>query len=225
MVVSPFGAAHLQVDIGRAYTAIQRQLDQYVDAIHPADYVRRFCSQLGMSAQDMKVRSMSRLQLCSHRTCEGSSVSWSHAAAVSTCSNAPAKQPQLSHTVTCCWLLLPHGSDGFGRASGAMLLSRCQVANEVAERASPRGAAKQGGEPKPWDGRTPISVAAGLILLVAVLPKVLLNPEPWPTLRCPAGRDAVEGCWLEPKPCCALWRPAVAPHAAALRSGATEDWL
>ena len=45
-----------QVDIGRAYTAIQRQLDQYVDAIHPADYVRRFCSQLGMSAQDMKVR-------------------------------------------------------------------------------------------------------------------------------------------------------------------------
>ena len=47
--------SRFQVDIGRAYTAIQRQLDQYVDAIHPADYVRRFCSQLGMSAQDMKV--------------------------------------------------------------------------------------------------------------------------------------------------------------------------
>ena len=56
----------------------------------------------------------------------------------------------------------------------------CQVANEVAERASPRGAAKQGGQAKPWDGRTPISIAAGLILLVAVLPKVLLNTEPAP---------------------------------------------
>lgn len=46
----------------------------------------------------------------------------------------------------------------------------------MAERASPRGAAKQGGQAKPWDGRTPISVAAGLILLVALLPKVLLKP-------------------------------------------------
>lgn len=47
----------MQVDIGRAYTAIQKQLGQQVDAIHPADYVRRFCSKLGMTAQDMKVGS------------------------------------------------------------------------------------------------------------------------------------------------------------------------
>ena len=52
----------------------------------------------------------------------------------------------------------------------------------MAERASPRGAAKQGGQAKPWDGRTPISVAAGLILLVAVLPKVPLNPAACPAL-------------------------------------------
>lgn len=48
----------------------------------------------------------------------------------------------------------------------------------MAERASPRGGAKQGGQPKPWDGRTPISVAAGLILLVAVLPKVIVSSKP-----------------------------------------------
>jgi hypothetical protein len=53
----------------------------------------------------------------------------------------------------------------------------------VAERASPRGGAQQGGQPKPWDGRTPISVAAGLILLVAVLPKV--NPAPGPRCTLP----------------------------------------
>ncbi len=45
-----------QVDIGRAYTAIQRELGQVVDAIHPADYVRRFCNRLGLAQSDVKVR-------------------------------------------------------------------------------------------------------------------------------------------------------------------------
>lgn len=45
-----------QVDIGRAYTAIQRELGQVVDAIHPVDYVRRFCNRLGLAQSDVKVR-------------------------------------------------------------------------------------------------------------------------------------------------------------------------
>lgn len=59
-----------------------------------------------------------------------------------------------------------------------MTRAMLQVANEVAERACPRGAAKEGGQPKPWDGRTPISVAAALISLVTALPKVGISCMP-----------------------------------------------
>ena len=43
------------MEVGRAYTAMKKDLEQEVDAIHPTDYVRRFCNRLGMSNADMKV--------------------------------------------------------------------------------------------------------------------------------------------------------------------------
>ncbi len=42
----------------------------------------------------------------------------------------------------------------------------------MAERACPRAGQRENGVSKPWDGRSPTSIAAALIYLVTSLPKV-----------------------------------------------------
>ena len=47
-----------------------------------------------------------------------------------------------------------------------------QVAAQVAEAACPRAGARENGVSKPWDSRSPTSVAAAIICLIAQQPKV-----------------------------------------------------
>ena len=52
----------------------------------------------------------------------------------------------------------------------------------MASIACPRAGSGDNGELKPWDGRSPLSIAAAIIYLVTRLPKVVLT-FPLPVLR------------------------------------------
>lgn len=41
-------------DIKRCYRLITKQMDEKMEMVTPADYVRRFCSHLGLTQRDMK---------------------------------------------------------------------------------------------------------------------------------------------------------------------------
>jgi len=55
-----------------------------------------------------------------------------------------------------------------------------QAAAAVAAIACPKAGSGDNGELKPWDGRSPLSIAAAIIYLVTRLPKVM--PAPLPVL-------------------------------------------
>ena len=52
-----------------------------------------------------------------------------------------------------------------------------QAASEVAEVACPRAGTRENGQLKPWDGRSPLSIAAAIIYLVTRLPKVSIQSD------------------------------------------------
>ena len=63
--------------------------------------------------------------------------------------------------------------------------------------ACPRAGSGDNGELKPWDGRSPLSIAAAIIYLVTRLPKVMLTPVIG-TLACRQSTHAcllVTSCW------------------------------
>lgn len=41
-------------DIKRCYRLITKQMDEKIEMVTPADFVRRFCSRLGLNQRDMK---------------------------------------------------------------------------------------------------------------------------------------------------------------------------
>ena len=53
-----------------------------------------------------------------------------------------------------------------------------QAAAEVADIACPKAGSRENGVLMPWDGRSPLSIAAAIIYLVTRLPKVPPPPSP-----------------------------------------------
>ncbi|KAK9830270.1 hypothetical protein WJX72_010697 [[Myrmecia] bisecta] len=93
-----------KVDIGRCYKLIVKELEQTMEAVHVADFMRRFCSHLGLNNTDMR------------------------------------------------------------------------AATEIAEAAMPR-VGRDDAVVKPWQSKSPISIAAAIIYMVVSLPKASAQPN------------------------------------------------